>query len=162
MTAIATIVGRLTRDPETSTIQKNGEELSVTKFSVAVDDSFGKDSTTSFFDFVAWNGLGTNLAKYQGKGDQVCVVARPKQSRWEQDGHKRQKVEFIAEKIEFLGSRSKTEGDVPAAVVAESAPVSSAPAESTPAPVAETPATTEAPAAEAPAAAPAAQMEVPF
>ena len=132
MTAIATLIGRLTRDPETTTTMKNGEELSLTKFSIAVDDSFGKDSTTSFFDLVAWNGLGTNLAAHKSKGDQIAVVCRPKQNRWQQDGQNRQKVEFIAEKIEFLGSRSTTVADeVPAAVQAESAPTA-APAPAAP------------------------------
>lgn len=153
MTAIATLIGRLTRDPETTTTMKNGEELSLTKFSIAVDDSFGKDSSTSFFDLVAWNGLGTNLAKHKAKGDQIAVVCRPKQNRWQQDGQNRQKVEFIAEKIEFLGSRSAVADEVPAAVQAESAPTTPA-AE----PVAE-------PVVEAPVEAPVEsteQMAVPF
>ena len=155
MTAIATLIGRLTRDPETSTTIKNGEELTLTKFSIAVDDSFGKDSSTSFFDLVAWNGLGTNLAKHKGKGDQIAVVCRPKQNRWQQDGQNRQKVEFIAEKIEFLGSSNRSpEADVPVEVQAESAPTTSAP---TPAPK------VEAAPADAPVEQPAEeQMAVPF
>jgi single-strand DNA-binding protein len=156
MICTATIIGNLVRDPEMQTIQKNGEELTLTKFSLAVNHGFGDDAAVSFFDFVAWNGLGKSLAQYRKKGDQVGVVAEPRQERWEakDGGGSRSRVTFTAKTIEFL--RSKGDGgapreEPPAEVIAQSAPTTA-------------PAAAEPVATEAPVEAPATQesLEVPF
>ena len=153
MICTATLVGHLTKDPEVQTIQKGSEELTLTKFSLAVNHGFGDDAEVSYFDFVAWNGLGKSLAQYRRKGDQVGVVAEPRQSRWSKDGQNRSKVEFVAKTIEFLRSKGDGNGradEVPVEVVAASAPTS------TP-----DPAQPEATPVEAPAETPAEQTEMP-
>ena len=127
MICTATFIGNLTKDPETTKTTKNGEELSITKFSLAVNHGFGKDAEVSFFDFVAFNGLGTAIAQYRKQGDQIAVVAEPRQSRWTtQEGDKRNRIEFRAKTIEYLRSKGDGAGRIPE--VAEE-PVAAAPAE---------------------------------
>ena len=106
----AIILGRLTRDIELK-ITNSGK--SVTSFSVAVDRGF-KDADgnkqTDFIDCVAWGKAAENLATYQGKGSQIAVDGRIQVRSYEaQDGSKRKAVEVVAERIEFIGSKPKSE-----------------------------------------------------
>ena len=63
---VCTIIGRVTKD---SQIQEN-ERGGFLKFSVAVDDGYGANKGTIFFD-VDYNQTG--IAKYVTKGKQVGV-----------------------------------------------------------------------------------------
>lgn len=65
-----TIAGRITRDAVTRSTQQ-GEK--VTGFSVAVDDGFGQNKRTLFFDCSMWGKRGDALAQHLGKGSQVTV-----------------------------------------------------------------------------------------
>ena len=71
------IVGRLTRDMEQKTI---GESL-LTSFSVAVDDGYGENKTTDFFNVSAWNAVGKGVAPYLTKGTIVLVEGKMKQRK---------------------------------------------------------------------------------
>lgn len=63
---VCTIVGRLTKDCRVQENQKGG----FLAFSVAVDDGYGANKGTLFFD-VDYNRTG--IAKYLTKGTQVAV-----------------------------------------------------------------------------------------
>lgn len=43
-------------------------------FSVAVDDGYGENKTTMWFDIALWGKRGDSLAKYLTKGTKVCVT----------------------------------------------------------------------------------------
>ena len=66
-----TIVGRLTKDSE---VQEN-ERGGFVKFSVAVDDGYGQDKGTMFFDV---NYNRTQIAQYLTKGTTVAVTGELK------------------------------------------------------------------------------------
>lgn len=66
-----TIIGRLTRD---SKVQEN-ERGGFVSFSVAVDDGYGQDKGTVFFDV---NYNRKQLAQYLTKGQQVAVTGELK------------------------------------------------------------------------------------
>ena len=66
-----TIAGRITRDAVTRTTQQGDK---VTGFSVAVDDGFGQNKRTLFFDCNLWGKRGDSLAQYLVKGASVTVA----------------------------------------------------------------------------------------
>lgn len=68
---IITIAGRITRDAVTRTTQQGDK---VTGFSVAVDDGFGQNKRTLFFDCSLWGKRGDSLAQYLVKGASVTVA----------------------------------------------------------------------------------------
>jgi len=65
-----TIAGRVTRDAEARTTQ-TGEN--VTGFSVAVDDGWGENKRTLYFDCSVWGKRGVKLADMLTKGAPVTV-----------------------------------------------------------------------------------------
>lgn len=100
-----TLMGNLTRDPELRTTP-NGQ--SVCSFSLALNRSYkGSDGEwkemTDFVDIVAWGPLGERVAQYLTKGRPALVSGRLQSRSWEQDGHKRSKVEVVANDVTFLG-----------------------------------------------------------
>lgn len=103
-----TIIGNLTRDPETRITQSG---LSVTSFTVAVNGRAkqGEQAQTDYFRVTAWRQLGENCQKYLAKGRKVCVIGpvavRTYQSN---DGGTRASLEITAEDVEFLTPKSES------------------------------------------------------
>jgi single-strand DNA-binding protein len=111
--ARATIVGRLTRDPELKQLPSG---TSLCKLGVAVNSSV-KDSSgqwvekPNFFDVTVWGQQGENCARYLSKGRQVAVDGRLNYDAWEaQDGSKRSRVDIIADTVMFLGGQGDGAG----------------------------------------------------
>jgi single-strand DNA-binding protein len=103
MTSTVTIVGNLTRDPE---LRFTTAGQATASFGVAVNRRWQNRQTqqweeaTSFFDVVAWAGLGENVAQCLRRGDRVVVSGRLDQRSWENnEGEKRSKVEITANEI---------------------------------------------------------------
>ena len=94
------IIGRLTRDPELSHTQSG---KSVCKFGVA--NNPGKEDTdVCFFDVTAWGKTGESIAQYKKKGEQIGIVGRLRQSRWQdENGNNRSKIEIVASSVQFIG-----------------------------------------------------------
>ena len=103
MNSIA-ISGRLTRDPETATLQ-NGNKYS--KFSLAVDRPFQKDKT-DFIDVIAWEKTAELVERYLVKGRQVIVQGSLQIDTYEKDGVKRTKAVVRADRVEFIGGGQNT------------------------------------------------------
>jgi len=99
------LVGRLTRDAE---LKYTGSGSAVSKFSLAINrrrkqgDQWVDEA--NFFDIVVWGKTAEALSKYLTKGKQVAVDGELRQSRWEQDGQSRSRVEIHANNIQLLGS----------------------------------------------------------
>ncbi len=105
-----TLMGNLTRDPETRTTS-GGQ--SVTSFSLAVNRSWrGADGqqqeAVSYIDCTAWGKPGEIIAQYLGKGRALLVSGRLDQSSWDdkETGKKRSKVEVVVEDFNFVDSGS--------------------------------------------------------
>ncbi len=103
MNSIA-ISGRLTRDPETVSMQ-DGNKYS--KFSLAVDRPYQKDKT-DFIDVIAWNKTAELVERYLVKGRQVIVQGSLQIDTYERDGVKRTKAVVRAERVEFIGGNPNT------------------------------------------------------
>ncbi len=102
------LAGNLTRDPE---LRFTGSGIPVCDFGLAVNRVRSKNEEVDFFDISAWRELGETIANYKKKGDPILVEGRLQFRSWEaQDGSKRNKVDVVADNVQFLGGRSDGEG----------------------------------------------------
>lgn len=104
----ATIMGRLTRDPE---LRRTGSGIAVTSFTVAVDRDFTNNGEREcdFFDCVAWRGAGEFVARNFSKGKMIVVDGRLQERKWtDKDGNKRRTIEIVADNI-YFGDTKKSE-----------------------------------------------------
>ena len=110
-----TITGNLTADPE---LRSTNSGMAVCQLRVAVNHRRKNDATgewieePNYLNVVVFGAQGENCATYLSKGRPVAVDGRLKWSEWEaKDGSgKRQKVEIIAQTVQFLGSRNDSGG----------------------------------------------------
>lgn len=95
-----TIIGNLTRDPETRTTQAG---KNVCTFSVAVNR---RGEGVDYFRVNAWGALGETCQKYLAKGRKVAVVGPVSASSYTtQDGKARASMDIMAQDVEFLTPR---------------------------------------------------------
>lgn len=129
----ATIIGRLTRDPEVRATPsgKSVANISVATGRVWTDTSGTKQEKTEYHNVVLWGKMAEIAGQYLGKGRKVYIEGRLETRDWTgQDGVKRYRTEIIADNLIMLdGSRSS--GSAPAAAAPQSEPsyAQSAPAE---------------------------------
>lgn len=102
-----TIIGNLTRDPESRTTSSG---INVCTFTVAVNrrrSSANGQPEADFFRVTVWRQLGENCQKYLAKGRKVCVIGPVSVSTYTgNDGTTRASLEVTAEDVEFLSSRT--------------------------------------------------------
>lgn len=71
-----TLMGRLTRDPETRYLQDS--DSSVTRFTLAVERNYKapneEQPKADFINCIAWNKKGEFISKYFGRGSMIAVV----------------------------------------------------------------------------------------
>ncbi len=103
------LVGRLTRDAELKYINTG---TAVSKFSVAINKRKKVDEQwveeAHFFNIVLWGKVAEALDPYLKKGKQVGIDGELRQSRWEQDGKSRSRVEIVANNVQLLGGKGET------------------------------------------------------
>lgn len=112
---VVVITGNLTKDPE---LRHTGGGTAVCELRVAVNSRRKNGQTgewedkPNYFDVVVWGAQGENCANYLSKGRPVAVEGRLDWSEWEaKDGSgKRQKVQIVANSVQFLGSRDGSGG----------------------------------------------------
>ena len=113
---VVVITGNLTKDPE---LRHTGGGTAVCELRVAVNSRRKNGQTgewedkPNYFDVVVWGAQGENCANYLAKGRPVAVEGRLDWSEWEaKDGSgKRQKVQIVANSVQFLGSRDGSGGN---------------------------------------------------
>jgi len=111
---VVVITGNLTRDPE---LRSTGGGTSVCEMRVAVNGRRKNGQTgqwedkANYFDVVAFGTQADNCATYLERGRPVAVEGRLDWREWEaKDGSgKRQAVQIIANTIQFLGYKPKSE-----------------------------------------------------
>ncbi|MDP7557604.1 MAG: single-stranded DNA-binding protein [Nitrospinaceae bacterium] len=105
------LMGNLTRDPE---LRYTANGSAVTSFGLAVNRKFkqGDDwkEDVCFVDITVWGKQAENCAEYLSKGRPVFVEGRLQFSSWESDGQKRNKLDVVANTVQFLGSRGDSQG----------------------------------------------------
>ena len=113
----ATLIGKLTRDPELRTVSTSAGERSVLTLGIAVRKPIKSEQddapTADFFDVTVWGALAETCAAHLAKGRLVGVSARLEPTAWETaDGAKRRGMELIAGAVEFL-DRPRRDTDSP-------------------------------------------------
>ena len=110
-----TLTGRLTRDAELKYTQNGG---AIVRFSMAVnrskrnaDGSWAEEA--SYFDCVYLGKGAESVNSYLSRGRQVAVSGELRQSRWEQDGQTRSRVEVFVNNLSLLsqGGSKPQDGD---------------------------------------------------
>lgn len=102
----AILMGRLTRDVE---LQQTSNQVSVSKFSIAVDRKYKNqagEKQTDFFNCVAWRNTAEFISKYFHKGSKILVTGEIQNRSYDdKDGAKRYVTEIIVEDGEFCESK---------------------------------------------------------
>ena len=93
------LVGNLATDVE---LRQVGEKK-VASFLLAVDRP-SRDGTADFVWITAWERQGELCSEYLAKGARVGVEGRLKSRTWEVDGRRRDAIEIVARRIDFLDS----------------------------------------------------------
>ncbi len=102
------LAGNLTRDPE---LRFTNNGVPVTGFGIAVNRVRSKNEEVDFFDVSAWRELGETIANYKKKGDPILIEGRLQFRTWEaDDGTKRNKVDIVADNVQFLSSGNSGSG----------------------------------------------------
>ena len=105
------LMGNLTRDPE---LRFTAKGSAVASFGLAVNRKFKQGDEwvdeVCFVDITVWGKQGENCAEYLSKGRPAFIEGYLKFSTWESDGQKRNKLEVVANTVQFLGSRNDTPG----------------------------------------------------
>jgi single-strand DNA-binding protein len=110
----ATLIGKLTRDPELRTVSTSAGKRSVLTVGIAVRKAVRPEEdapTADFFDVTVWGALAETCAANLAKGRLVGVSARLEPTAWETpEGARRRGMELVAGAVEFL-DRPRPEAD---------------------------------------------------
>ncbi len=101
----ATILGRLTRDPEvkTTTTGRTVANITVATGRVWTDQSGAKQEQTEFHNCVLWGKIGEIAGQYLVKGQKVYVEGRIQTREWEgPDGVKKYRTEIVVDNLIML------------------------------------------------------------
>lgn len=105
----ATIIGRLTRDPELKSLPSGN---SVTSFSIATnrvwnDPNKGKQEQAEFHNIVLWGKLAEVASQYLHKGSRIFIEGRLQTRDWTgEDGVKKYRTEIVGSNMIMLDSAS--------------------------------------------------------
>lgn len=104
------MVGRLTADPEVTTLENDKEKSQIT---IAIPRNYKNadgEYDTDFVDCILWDGVAKNTSMYGKKGDIVGVKGRIQTSNYEtKDGKNIKMTQVVAEKITFLSSNKNSD-----------------------------------------------------
>jgi single-strand DNA-binding protein len=100
------LIGNLATDVE---VRDVGEEKKVASFLLAVDRG-GRDAGADFVWISTWDRQAELCAEYLAKGRRVAVEGRLHSRTWEQDGARRDAIDVVARRVDFLGGPSRDEG----------------------------------------------------
>jgi single-strand DNA-binding protein len=97
------LIGNLATDVELRDVEpkEEAEQKKVASFLLAVDRG-SRDGGADFVWVTAWDRQAELCAEYLSKGGRVAVDGRLKSRTWEQDGRRRDAVEVVARRVEFL------------------------------------------------------------
>jgi len=102
------LAGNLTRDPE---VRHTPGGQAVCDLRMAINrrykDNTGKDrEEVVYVSVTVWGRQAETSGQYLTKGSPVLVEGRLKLDEWEKDGQKQSRLGVVAERVQFLSSRS--------------------------------------------------------
>lgn len=101
-------IGRLTRDPEIRTAQSQSGQITIARYTLAIDRRFKKEGEQSadFINCIAFSKLAEFAEKYLRKGIKIAVTGRIQTGDYtNKDGQKVYTTDVIIEEQEFAESK---------------------------------------------------------
>jgi single-strand DNA-binding protein len=104
------IIGRITAVPE---LRHTPAGKAVADGNLAVDDGFGDQKKSFFFNVTFWGATAENLVKHVVKGQQISIVGRLSQEEYTPAGQDKpvRKTRIICEKMGFLAKPQGATGE---------------------------------------------------
>lgn len=102
---VCIFIGRLTENPE---LRKTSSDISVTRFSIAVDRPYksGEDKQTDFINISAWRGTAEFITRYFTKGQRIAIEGSLRMNKFtDKDGNNRTSYEVVANNVHFVESK---------------------------------------------------------
>lgn len=112
------LMGNLTRDPELRYVPSGAP---VATFGLAVNRRYvtqqgEKKDEVCFVRIVVFGKQAESCSQYLSKGRLVFIEGRLQYRSWEQEGQKRNSLDVVADRVQFLGApRSQSGSDAEAA-----------------------------------------------
>lgn len=104
------LTGHMTKDCE---LRYTETQKAVATFTIAVNDGYGENRYTSFFQCVAWGTMAENLQKYTGKGSKLLIDGRLQQRSYNnKNGQKVYIIEIICNQIEYMTRKENNQSNV--------------------------------------------------
>lgn len=103
--------GRLVADPE---LRQTASNISVTKFTVAVDRITGKDGEkqADFIRCTAWRATAEFVSKYFVKGQEICFRGQLRNNDYtDGNGVKHYSYDVMVDNVEFCGKKNSNPGE---------------------------------------------------
>lgn len=111
--------GRFCQDPEIKTTEKNGKEMKIANFTLAVNRKYkSEEQSADFIRCVAFGKTAEFIETYFQKGMKADVIGEIRTSSFEKDGQRNYYTNIQISSIEFGESKSAYEsksGGVPQA-----------------------------------------------
>lgn len=104
------LMGRLTRDPE---LRKTPSGVSVTAFTLAVDDNELKEKKSYYIPCILFGKRAEAFAKNVQKGDRALVSGKLTQRSYEYNNQRRVAFEVVCENFEFIEPKRQHEERAP-------------------------------------------------
>lgn len=104
-----TLIGNLTKEPETRTTPSGA---TVCSFTIAVNRRFSEsngEKKTDFFKINAWRQLGEVCSRYLAKGRKVAVIGELQARTYESKNGTQMSLDVSADEVEFLTPNNNTE-----------------------------------------------------
>lgn len=100
---VCVFCGRTTKDVDL----RYSNEMAIARTSLAVDDGFGDNKKTSFFNLTAFGKSAESMEKYVPKGTKIVVNCKAQQNNWkDKQGNNRTDIGFIVNSWEFAESKN--------------------------------------------------------
>ena len=102
---VVVLVGRLTDNPE---LRKTNNDISVTRFSIAVDRQFksGEERQADFINIVAWRQSAEFICRYFTKGQRIGIEGSLRMNKFtDKDGNNRTTYEVVVNNAHFVESK---------------------------------------------------------
>ncbi|WP_250277391.1 single-stranded DNA-binding protein [[Clostridium] colinum] len=103
------LIGRLTKDPEIKYTQSK-ESLAVTRFSVAVNRKYKKDSEqeVDFINCVSFGKQAEFVNNYFKKGQQIAIAGKIQTGSYkDNNGNTKYTFDVVTEEVEFCGGKTE-------------------------------------------------------
>lgn len=106
-------IGRLTKDPDVR--YSAHTQKAVARFTLAIDDGYGENKKTNFISIIAFGKTAEACEKFTGKGLRCSVEGKISTGSYEKDGQKHYTTDVIADRVEFIDWKGKSESERAAA-----------------------------------------------